>query len=249
MQLHVLNSFFFFLAFCYAGADETANLRGNALADENTHGNGIVDSRNENKSGRRLYTYNTYDCLKSGCGNIQKLYNDFCDKDCNTPECGWDALACKSGNVDNLFYLTLGTSDVHDHANSEMDARVTLYDKDNDDYSFNIKRYDPLSSAGNYRTYSIYTPPGFSLDKDKIKIEATSDDGWCFDLVKVDGTTMKLEAPCEGGYCEKNALWLDGKMTEHDRNRAYAGNYAKAESWTLYSWKNPRNNDWWWWSS
>ena len=236
--MQLLNPFLLFLALYCAGADETANLRGNALADRNTHDSGTNDDGDN--AHRRLY--NVGGCFPRECQ--AKMNDNFCDEECNTQGCYSDGGDCTSSRVENFVRLTLGTSDVHRYAYSGMDAEFTLYDTRGREYSFNIQKYDPLPDVGEIWTYSIYTPRGFgTLNKNKIKIEATNDDGWCFDLVKLDRTRMNLEAPCEGGYCDQDALWLD-ELTWRERSTSYSfkGNYGKAESWTLYSYRSPRKN-------
>ena len=237
--MQLLNSFLLFLASSYAGADETPNLRGNPVADKDAHENGTRMEDDGENANRRLLEVGG--CFPRECQ--ARMNDNICDEACNTQKCYWDGGDCNS-RADNFVRLTLGTSNVHRYAYSGMDAEFTIYDTRGKEYSFNIEKYDPLPDVGESWTYSIYTPRGFgTVNKDKIKIEATNNDGWCFDLVEIDRTRMNLEATCEGGSCDKNALWLD-ELTWRERSTSYAfkGNYGKAESWTLYSYRRPRKN-------
>ena len=238
--MQLLNSFLLLLATACAATDETPNLRGNALADRNAHDSTTKMEDEGDKAHRRLW--NIGGCFPRECQ--ARMNDNFCDEECNVRGCEWDGGDCDSSRSDNFVRLTLGTSNVHRYAYSGMDAEFTIYDTRGRKYSFNIEKYDPLPDVGEYRSYSIYTPRGFgTLNDDKIKIEATNNDGWCFDLVKIGRTKMNLEATCEGGYCDQDALWLD-ELTWRERSTSYAfvGNYGKAESWTLYSYKRPRKN-------
>mmetsp|Transcript_8035 Transcript_8035/g.13306 ORF Transcript_8035/g.13306 Transcript_8035/m.13306 type:complete len:242 (-) Transcript_8035:226-951(-) len=241
MQLLYATFLSIFLIVTVCHAKDMPRLRGNALDDNDNRNDDMKSLHDENSISRRLV--NIGNCYPRECA--RKMANNRCDEECNHVGCYYDGGDCEGGERgrrDNSFRLTLGTSDIHRYAYSHMDAKLTVYATSGTSYSFNIKEYGRLPRVGESEIYDITLPSWFdSLNEDKIKIEATNDDGWCFDLVKIGYTEMNLRAECEEGNCDRKALWLD-EISWSERNKAFIGNYAKAESWTLSSYNRPRKH-------